>query len=291
MRFVVFGLPLAWILTRSKSKVVKIIDSLVDLSLVMPTAALGFSVYLYWGSKYGLAYLLGLENGLFSQGPMLIILLHVVFTLPYMIRSIAAAIVKIDLAYEQAAITLGAQPITVFRTIYLPLFKDGIIVGSPVYWGGVTAQLKAIFDRSMSVEIQGKSYRNKVGGAISVGYDRHGGQETTCLEIYLWMLIHDMIVVGPGPNVPVRGRGGLFCGAATQGFPYPTPTMEKGGRSAAMKDEIGLNSIRDVGKRVAELAKIVKAGFMEVPEENLAWPKKIKLDLFNHYKELKRKKQ
>jgi len=126
----IFGLPLAWILTRSKSKIVKVIDSLVDLSLVIPTAALGFSVYLYWGSKYGLAYLLGLDYGLFSAGPILIILLHIVFTLPYMIRSIAAAIVKIDIAYEQAAVTLGAKPVTVFRTVYFPLFKDGIIVGS-----------------------------------------------------------------------------------------------------------------------------------------------------------------
>ncbi|MCX6745141.1 MAG: ABC transporter permease subunit [Candidatus Parcubacteria bacterium] len=126
----IFGLPLAWIITRSKSKFIKLFDSLIDLSLVIPTAALGFSVYLYWGSKYGLAYLLGLDTGLLSKGPLLIILLHVVFTLPYMIRSIGAAISKIDLSYEQAAITLGANPFTIFRTIFLPLFKDGIIVGS-----------------------------------------------------------------------------------------------------------------------------------------------------------------
>lgn len=126
----VFGLPLAWVISRSKSKLMKLFDSLIDLSLVIPTAALGFSVYLYWGSKYGLAYLLGWETGLLSKGPLLIILLHVVFTLPYMIRSIGAAISKIDLSYEQAAITLGANPFTIFRTIFFPLFKDGIIVGS-----------------------------------------------------------------------------------------------------------------------------------------------------------------
>ncbi|MBU4455507.1 hypothetical protein KJ586_03285 [Patescibacteria group bacterium] len=77
----IFGLPLAWSLVRSKSKFIKWLDSLIDLSLVMPTAALGFSVYLYWGSKFGLARLLGLEGGIFSKGPMLIILLHVVFYL------------------------------------------------------------------------------------------------------------------------------------------------------------------------------------------------------------------
>ncbi|OGY41429.1 MAG: hypothetical protein A2Y82_00730 [Candidatus Buchananbacteria bacterium RBG_13_36_9] len=126
----VFGLPLAWLIARSKAKIVKILDNLIDLSLVVPTAALGFSIYLYWGSQYGLGRLFGLEAGLFSQGPILIILLHVVFTLPYMIRSIAAAIVEIEPAYEQAALTLGANRFTIFRSISLPLFKDGIIGGS-----------------------------------------------------------------------------------------------------------------------------------------------------------------
>lgn len=126
----IFGIPLAWILKRSKSKFIKWFDSLIDLSLVVPTAALGFSIYLYWGNKLGLARLLGLEEGIFSMGPILIILLHIVFTLPYMIRSVSAAISQIDLTYEDAASTLGANRFTLFRTISLPLFKDGIIVGS-----------------------------------------------------------------------------------------------------------------------------------------------------------------
>jgi len=167
---------------------------------------------------------------------------------------------------------------------------DGIIVGSPVYWGGMTAQLKALLDRSMSIEIQGKAYRNKVGGVVTVAIAVHGGQETTALSIYLWMLIHDMIVVGPGPEIPTKGIGGLFCGAAVQGFPYPTPTMEKGARTAVTKDEIGLSSVVGVGKRVAEMAKIVKAGLRELPKEELAWPDKgVDLELFDHYRELKEK--
>jgi len=126
----IFGLPLAWILIRGKSRLVKLLDSLIDLSLVIPTAALGFSIYLYWGSKYGLAQLIGLEAGIFSKGPILIMLLHIVFTLPYMVRSISAVIAQLDLSYEEAALTLGANRFTIFRTIPLPLFKDGIIVGS-----------------------------------------------------------------------------------------------------------------------------------------------------------------
>lgn len=169
------------------------------------------------------------------------------------------------------------------------LDADGIIVGSPVYWGGVTAQLKALFDRSMAVESLNKALRNKVGGAIAVAFDRNGGQETTILSIHWWMLIHDMIVVGAGPEIPETGMGGLLGGAAVQGFPYPKPSTTKEARSAAMEDKIGLNSVRSVGKRVAEMAKIVVAGLMEVPDGKLAWPKKVKLELFDRYKELEKK--
>jgi multimeric flavodoxin WrbA len=167
---------------------------------------------------------------------------------------------------------------------------DGVIVGSPVYWGGVTAQLKALFDRSMAIESQNKALRNKIGGAISVAFDRNGGQETTILSIHWWMLINDMIVVGAGPEVPEIGQGGYIGGTAVQGFPYPKPSTTKEARSAAMEDKIGLNSVRSVGKRVAEVAKLLKSGLKEVPEEELAWPKKVKLELFDRYKELRKKK-
>ncbi len=125
-----FGLPLAWILTRSKSRLATVVDSLIDLSLVVPTAALGFGIYLYWGSEFGLGRLFGLENGIFNKGVVMIILLHTVFTLPYMLRSVGAAIAQIKPSYEEAATTLGAWPFTLFRTVSLPLFRDGVINGS-----------------------------------------------------------------------------------------------------------------------------------------------------------------
>lgn len=127
---VIFGIPLAWIVARSKNKFVKLIDNLIDLSLVMPTAALGFSIYLYWGTGNGFLKLLGLEKGLIDRGAIMIILLHLVFTLPYMIRSVAAAVQQLEKQHEEAAMTLGANPFTFFRTVAMPLFKNGVINGS-----------------------------------------------------------------------------------------------------------------------------------------------------------------
>ena len=73
---------------------------------------------------------------------------------------------------------------------------DGIIVASPVYFGCVTAQLKALFDRTLMLRRQGFLLSGKVGAAIAVGGSRNGGQEKTVQAIHDWMHIHGMIVVG-----------------------------------------------------------------------------------------------
>ncbi|MFH0862909.1 MAG: ABC transporter permease subunit [Candidatus Altiarchaeota archaeon] len=124
----VFGMPVAWVLARRQLRFRGIIDSLLDMPLVVPTSVLGLSVYYFWGE--GLGSLLGVEGGLFSKGPILIILLHVVFTFPYVVRSISAAILQVDTAHEQAATMLGGSPFTVYRAVSLPLFKNGVFSGA-----------------------------------------------------------------------------------------------------------------------------------------------------------------
>ena len=73
---------------------------------------------------------------------------------------------------------------------------DGIIVASPVYFGTVTAQLKAVFDRTITFRRQGFKLKDKVGCALTVGGSRNGGQEKAIETIHAWMHIHGMIVVG-----------------------------------------------------------------------------------------------
>jgi len=127
---IIIGLPMAWILSRYDFWGKKAVDTLVDLPLAVPTSALGFSVFLFWGSRSGLASLLGIETGLFSRGPMMIVLAHIAFTYPYVVRSLTAIIEEVNMGYEYAARTLGASSVTAVRTITLPLIKPGLITGA-----------------------------------------------------------------------------------------------------------------------------------------------------------------
>jgi len=73
---------------------------------------------------------------------------------------------------------------------------EGIIVASPVYFGNVTGQLKAVFDRTIPLRRQGFKLKDKIGCAITVGGARNGGQEKALESVHAWMHIQGMIVVG-----------------------------------------------------------------------------------------------
>lgn len=118
---IIFGIPIAWVIVRYKTKLKVYLNFLVDMPLIMPTAALGFSVALFWGGE---------GIGLLSKGFWMILAVHVAFTYPYIVRTLSAAIEEVDITYEMASRTLGASPLTAFRTITLPLFQSGLLIAA-----------------------------------------------------------------------------------------------------------------------------------------------------------------
>lgn len=70
---------------------------------------------------------------------------------------------------------------------------DGIIIGSPTYYGGMASQVKDLLDRS--IKLHGK-LQDKVGGAFSSSANIGGGNETTVMSILQALLIHGMVVCG-----------------------------------------------------------------------------------------------
>jgi NAD(P)H dehydrogenase (quinone) len=70
---------------------------------------------------------------------------------------------------------------------------DGVVIGSPTYYGGMASQVKDLLDRS--VKFHGK-LQDKVGGAFSSSANIGGGNETTVMAILQALLIHGMVVCG-----------------------------------------------------------------------------------------------
>jgi len=70
---------------------------------------------------------------------------------------------------------------------------EGIVVGSPTYYGSMAAPIKELFDESVAFHA---SLEGKVGAAFSSSANVGGGNETAILDILNAMLIHGMIIQG-----------------------------------------------------------------------------------------------
>jgi multimeric flavodoxin WrbA len=79
------------------------------------------------------------------------------------------------------------------------LRADAWILGSPVYQGHVSGQLKTVLDRCRAVVARDRhAFRDKVGMGICIGGDRNGGQEPSLQSLIDFYLINGMIPVGGG---------------------------------------------------------------------------------------------
>lgn len=125
----IVGLPMAWLMVRKQFRGKRYLDTLIDMPLAVPTAALGFSCAIFWAVTSEEVGAPWFAVGTITSPMLLIILLHIVFSYPYMVRSLSAILETIDENYEVAGQTLGASKFTAVRTITLPLFRAGLVTG------------------------------------------------------------------------------------------------------------------------------------------------------------------
>lgn len=122
---VIAGVPMAWLITRGKSRWLNILDTLADIPFIVPTAALGYSLLLFWNGPEGISALFG--GSLISPGWLLIALLHFTFSFPIVVRVMVGALLDYKMEFERASRTLGASPFTAVRTVTLPILRPSLI--------------------------------------------------------------------------------------------------------------------------------------------------------------------
>jgi multimeric flavodoxin WrbA len=122
------------------------------------------------------------------------------------------------------------------------LLKDarGIIIATPVYNGGISAQTKAIMDRCRAVVAADRNFfKHKIGMGIALGGDRAGGQEQALQQILTFYILNGIIPVSGG-----------FFGANLGATFWTKDTLE-----GAKQDDEGFRSLKKTVKRFAEFLK------------------------------------
>jgi putative spermidine/putrescine transport system permease protein len=116
----VLGIPTAYVLAKKSGRVARIIEEFLVLPIAIPGLAIALALIIMYG---------GFRDFRSSWG--FILVGHVLYTLPFMVRSVLAVLSSIDFkTLEEGAASLGAGFWTRFFTVILPNIRSGILAGS-----------------------------------------------------------------------------------------------------------------------------------------------------------------
>jgi molybdate transport system permease protein len=126
-----FGIALGWLLARKDFWGKTLLDGIIYLPLVLPPVVTGYLLLISFGRRGPIGAFLADQLGLvFSFRWTGAALACGVMGFPLMVRPIRLALEAVDHRLEDAAATLGANPLWVFVTVTLPLALPGIIAGA-----------------------------------------------------------------------------------------------------------------------------------------------------------------
>jgi sulfate/thiosulfate transport system permease protein len=126
----VVGTGIAYILVRYKFPARRLLSSVVDLPLAIPTLVTGVMLRALYGPNAPIGEFLGKLGIQVIFTPIAIVLALLLVCLPLVVRSVQPVLQELDPAEEEAAATLGANGWTTFRRIVLPAILPAIAGGT-----------------------------------------------------------------------------------------------------------------------------------------------------------------
>ncbi|MEW5804118.1 MAG: ABC transporter permease [bacterium] len=137
------GIPVAYLLATRKFRGKEIIDTLIDLPIVLPPLVAGLALLIFLGGNSPAGRFLS-RNGLdlvFSKKGIIMAQLFV--SAPFLIKSSRQAFESINENILKASSTLGASKFYTFRNVSLPLAKNGIYAGMVMTWARALGEFGA----------------------------------------------------------------------------------------------------------------------------------------------------
>jgi len=126
----IIGTPAAYIQSRVEYPGKKLVETCIDLPIVLPPAVAGFALLLMYGRVGLLGQYLVVYGIKIPFTTTAVIMAQLFVAAPLYIRHAKSLFGQMDLSYEEAAKSLGAGNFRVFRTITLPLTKIGLLSGA-----------------------------------------------------------------------------------------------------------------------------------------------------------------
>jgi molybdate transport system permease protein len=140
----VIGVPLAWLLARTEFPGRRLVRALVTLPLVLPPVVGGVALLLAFGRSGFVGQYLDQWFGItLPFTPAAVVIAETFVAMPFLIVTVEGALRSADQGFEEAAATLGARRMTVFRRVTVPLIGPSLVAGAVLCWARALGEFGA----------------------------------------------------------------------------------------------------------------------------------------------------
>jgi sulfate/thiosulfate transport system permease protein len=133
----VTGTLIAWVLVRDQFRGKKIVNALIDLPFALPTIVAGLVLLALYGPSGPIGV-----NVAYTRVALLLALLFI--TLPFVVRAVQPVLMALERDVEEAAESLGAKPLTIFRRIILPALRPAMLAGVGLSFGRAVGEFGSV---------------------------------------------------------------------------------------------------------------------------------------------------
>jgi molybdate transport system permease protein len=140
----VLGVPLAWVLARSRVRGRSVLRALVTVPLVLPPVVGGVALFTVLGRQGIVGSWLDSAFGItipFTTSA--VVIAETFVAMPFLVISVEGALRAADARFEDVAATLGAGRWTTFRTVTMPLVAPGVAAGAVLCWARALGEFGA----------------------------------------------------------------------------------------------------------------------------------------------------
>jgi sulfate/thiosulfate transport system permease protein len=133
----VMGTLIAWVLVRDEFRGKSVVNALIDLPFALPTIVAGLVLLALYGPRGPIGI-----NIAYTRVAVLMALLFI--TLPFVVRAVQPVLMALERDVEEAAQSLGAGPVTIFRRIVLPALRPAMLAGVGLSFGRAVGEFGSI---------------------------------------------------------------------------------------------------------------------------------------------------
>ena len=133
----VMGTLVAWVLVRDDFPGKRVINAIIDLPFAMPTIVAGLALLVLYGPSSPLHLHLA-----YTRSIVVVALLFI--TLPFVVRAVQPVLLELNREVEEAAASLGASNLTIFRRIILPALRPSILSGAALSFARAVGEIGSL---------------------------------------------------------------------------------------------------------------------------------------------------